>query len=115
MPNAAETARRTGVVCSCRHANNPVGRMNALLPDVIAAEPIERKFAKAHKSGAIKSLDAAAQLIEAEQIGAITGEERKLLERVRAATMEFIDVDDFDPSELQSAVHRPKPGLRSVA
>jgi len=96
-------------------ANNPVGRMNALLPDVIAAEPVERKFAKAQKSGAIKSLDAAAQLAEAEQIGAITAEERKLLERVRAATMEFIDVDDFDPAELPAAMPRAKPGLRSVA
>jgi acyl-CoA dehydrogenase len=96
-------------------ANNPVGRMNALLPDVIAAEPVERKFAKAHKSGAIKSLDAAAQLVEAEQIGAISSEERKLLERVRAATMEFIGVDDFDSAELPAATARPKPGLRSVA
>jgi len=96
-------------------ANNPVGRMNALLPEVIAAEPVERKFAKAHKSGAIKSLDTAAQLVEAEQIGAISSEERKLLERVRAATMEFIDVDDFDPSELQAAVKHPRTTLRSVA
>jgi acyl-CoA dehydrogenase len=96
-------------------ANNPVGRMNALLPDVIAAEPVERKFAKAQKSGAIKSLDAAAQLAEAETLGAISTEERKLLERVRAAVMEFIDVDDFDPAELPAAMPRAKPGLRSVA
>ena len=96
-------------------ANNVVGRMNALLPDVIAAEPVERKFAKAQKSGALKSLDAAAQLVEAEQIGAISSEERKLLERVRAATLEFIAVDDFDPAELQSAVRHEKPSLRSVA
>ncbi len=97
------------------NANNPVGRMNALLPDVIAAEPVERKFAKALKSGTLKSLDASAQLVEAEQIGAISGEERKLLERVRAATLEFISVDDFDPSELEAVVKHPKPTLRSVA
>jgi acyl-CoA dehydrogenase len=97
-------------------ANNVVGRMNALLPEVIAAEPVERKFAKAQKSGAIKSLDAAAQLVEAEQLGAITSEERKLLERVRTATLEFIAVDDFDPSELSAAVkHGKQPALRSVA
>ncbi len=97
-------------------ANNVVGRMNALLPEVIAAEPVERKFAKAQKSGALKSLDAAAQLAEAEQLGAITSEERKLLERVRAATLEFIGVDDFDPAELQAAVkHGKQPALRSVA
>ena len=96
-------------------ANNTVGRMNALLPDVIAAEPVERKFVKALKSGALKSLDAAAQLLEAEQVGAISTEERKLLERVRAATFEFIGVDDFDPTELQAAGKQSKPVLRSVA
>ena len=95
--------------------NNVIGRMNALLPDVIAAEPVERKFAKAQKSGVLKSLDAVEQLAEAEQIGAISSEERKLLERVRAATLEFIAVDDFDPAELQSAVRHEKPSLRSVA
>jgi acyl-CoA dehydrogenase len=96
------------------NANNVVGRMNALLPDVIAAEPIERKFAKAR--GKLASLDAAAQLVEAEQLGAITADERKLLERVRAATMEFIAVDDFDPAELRAAKkHDGPPALRSVA
>jgi acyl-CoA dehydrogenase len=97
------------------NANNVVGRMNALLPDVIAAEPVERKFAKALKSGALKSLDAAGQLIDAEQVGAITAEERKLLERVRAASFEFISVDDFDPAELTAVVKHTKPALRSVA
>jgi len=96
------------------NVNNVIGRMNALLPDVIAAEPIERKFAKAR--GQLASLDAAAQLVEAEQLGAITADERALLERVRAATAEFIAVDDFDPAELQSAVkHSRPPTLRSVA
>ena len=81
----------------------------------MAADPVERKFAKAQKSGALKSLDAAAQLAEAEAVGAITSEERKLLEHVRAATLEFINVDDFDAAELPAAMSRPKPGLRSVA
>jgi acyl-CoA dehydrogenase len=95
--------------------NNPVGRMNALLPDVIAAEPVERKFVKAFKANTIQAHDYVAQLAEAETQGAISSEERKLLERVRAATFEFISVDDFDSSELQAAVQKPKPGLRSVA
>jgi len=96
-------------------SNNPIGRMNALLPDVIAAEPVERKLQKALKSEAIKAHDYGAQLAAAEAQGAITKEERKLLERVRAATFEFISVDDFDPRELQAAVVKAKPTLRSVA
>jgi acyl-CoA dehydrogenase len=87
-------------------ANNMVGRMNSLLPDVIAAEPVERKFLKAFKSGQIKAHDYDGQLIEAEKLGAINAAERELLKRVRDEVNEFIAVDDFDPSELRSAVTR---------
>ncbi len=96
-------------------ANNPVGRMNALLPDVIAAEPVERKFLKALKNEAVKQHEYSAQLAAAESQGAISAEERKLLDRVRAATFEFISVDDFDPRELEAAVKHGKAVLRSVA
>jgi acyl-CoA dehydrogenase len=87
-------------------ANNPVGRMNALLPDVIAAEPVERKFLKAVKAGQITAHEYADQLVEAEQAGAISEAERILLEKVHEATAEFINVDDFDPSELVAAKTR---------
>jgi acyl-CoA dehydrogenase len=96
-------------------ANNPVGRMNALLPEVIAAEPVERKFLKALRGDTILAHDYTAQLAAAEAQGAISSEERKLLERVRAATFEFISVDDFDSHELEAAVKHGKPALRSVA
>ncbi|HET8941117.1 MAG TPA: acyl-CoA dehydrogenase [Rudaea sp.] len=96
-------------------ANNPVGRMNALLADVIAAEPVERKFLKALKSECIGAHEYAEQLEQAQSCGAISTEERKLLERMRAATFEFISVDDFDSRELESAVKHLKPELRSVA
>jgi acyl-CoA dehydrogenase len=96
-------------------ANNPVGRMNALLTDVIAAEPVERKFLKALKHDGGDAHEYSAQLAAAEAQGAISAEERKLLERVRAATFEFISVDDFDPRELEAAVKHGKTVLRSVA
>ena len=96
-------------------ANNPIGRMNALLPDVIAAEPVERKLQKALKSGGISARDYAGQIAAAEAQGSITADERKLLERVRDATFEFISVDDFDPKQLEAAVVETKPALRSVA
>ena len=95
-------------------ANNPAGRLNALLADVIAAEPVERKFLKAAR-GDIREHDYVAQLAAAEAQGAISSEERKLLERVRAATFEFISVDDFDPRDLEAAVKHGKAVLRSVA
>ncbi|WP_114240500.1 acyl-CoA dehydrogenase [Dyella sp. C9] len=87
-------------------ANNTIGRMNALLPDVIAAEPVERKFGKAQKAGQFKSHDYNGQLAEALQAGVINAAEFDLLKRVREGVFEFISVDDFDPSELGAAVTR---------
>ncbi|HJU39140.1 MAG TPA: acyl-CoA dehydrogenase, partial [Tahibacter sp.] len=111
-----ETRDRLGeYVYLTPNANNTIGRMNAILPDVIAAEPVERKFLKALKTGEVKAHDYAGQLAEVEAQGGITEEERKLLERVRAATFEFISVDDFDPRELEAAVKHGKTVLRSVA
>jgi acyl-CoA dehydrogenase len=95
--------------------NNTIGRMNALLPEAIAAEPVERKFMKALKGGAITALDHAGQLAQAEAQGALSSEERALLQRVHEATMEFISVDDFDPRDLEAAVKHGKTVLRSVA
>ncbi|WP_257386688.1 acyl-CoA dehydrogenase [Tahibacter caeni] len=107
--------RLAGDVYLTPNANNPIGRMNALLADVIAAEPVERKFLKAVKTLAVKAYDYNGQLAEVEAAGAITSEERKLLERVRTATFEFISVDDFDPRDLEAAVKHGKTVLRSVA
>ena len=88
--------------------NNTVGRMNALLPEVIAAEPVDRKFAKALKSGQFKSHDYLGQLAEAEAAGVINASEAALLKRVREAVFEFISVDDFDADELRSFKAREK-------
>jgi acyl-CoA dehydrogenase len=107
--------RLAGDVYLTPNANNPIGRMNALLADVIAAEPVERKFLKAIKTLNVKAYDYNGQLAEVEAGGGITNEERKLLERVRAATFEFISVDDFDPRDLEAAVKHGKTVLRSVA
>ncbi|GLQ88121.1 acyl-CoA dehydrogenase [Dyella flagellata] len=87
-------------------SNNTVGRMNELLPDVIAAEPVERKFLKAQKAGQFKSHDYLGQLDEAMRSGVIDHSEAALLKRVREGVFEFISVDDFDPAELQSAITR---------
>ncbi|OZB59491.1 MAG: acyl-CoA dehydrogenase [Lysobacterales bacterium 14-68-21] len=96
-------------------ANNTVGRMNALLPDVIAAEPVERKFLKAQKSGQFVSHEYNQQLQEAVRAGVITDGEAALLRRVREGTFEFISVDDFDPKELRAAVVRSESAPKGLA
>jgi acyl-CoA dehydrogenase len=114
-PNEARSRLTSGAYLTPT-ANNPVGRMNALLPEVIAAEPIERKFLKAVKSGDIDGLDFDAQVADAEARGVISEAERKLLERVRNASFEFISVDDFASEELRAAVKKKSAkSLRSVA
>jgi acyl-CoA dehydrogenase len=102
-PNSARDALVKGIYLT-QTKNNPVGRMHALLPDVVAAEPIERKFLKAVKAGTIQSHDYFEQLAEAQREGAISETERALLERLRRATAEFINVDDFDPEELRAKI-----------
>ncbi len=97
------------------NANNQVGRMHHALEKVIAAEPIERKFMKAMKAGQITAYEAAAQLEEAVRLNVITSAERDLLNEVRTLTNEFIAVDDFDSSELESAAQVKTTTLRAVA
>ncbi|WP_158883127.1 acyl-CoA dehydrogenase [Rhodanobacter sp. L36] len=104
-PNEARS-RLTEWVYLTPNANNTVGRMNALLPDVIAAEPVERKFQKAQKAGQFKAHDVADQYIEALQGGVINQAEFDLLKRVREGVAEFIAVDDFEPDELRSFTSR---------
>jgi len=112
-PNDARDRLVAGIYTT-PSANNPVGRMNALLPDVIASEPVERKFLKAAKAGELKGYDYNAQLADAQAKGVISSAEYDLLKRVRDASFEFISVDDFDPAELEAGKHA-KPALRSVA
>ncbi len=113
-PNSARDALVRGMYLTPT-ANNPVGRMHALLPEVVAAEPVERKFLKAVKAGTVHGYDYFEQLVDAEKVGAISAMERAQLERLRRVTAEFINVDDFDPAELRAAViHAGADSRRSL-
>ncbi len=93
-------------------ANNPFGRMLDALPEIIAAEPIERRLQKAAKAGQIKESDLGAAVLA----NVITREEAELMERVRKATFEIISTDDFDPAELAAGIHKPSnKGLKIAA
>lgn len=109
-PNEAR-ARLTELAYMTPTANNTIGRLDALLPDVIAAEPVERKFLKAVKSGAASGLDFDAQLADAHAKGIITADERDLIARVREASFEFIAVDDFPSEHLRAAYVRPEANV----
>ncbi|MGB3269944.1 MAG: acyl-CoA dehydrogenase [Rhodanobacter sp.] len=108
-PNEA-LDRLTAWVYTTPTPNNTVGRMKALLPDVIAAEPVDRKFGKALKAGQFSAHDYLGQLAEAQQAGVISEAEADLLRRVREGVFEFISVDDFDTDEMRAFKTRADAG-----
>lgn len=95
--------------------NNPGGRINAALPKVVAAEPVERKFLKAIKAGQIEAREFDAQLQEARLKGLLNAAEVELLQELHALTLDAISVDDFDPAEMVAASFVQKPESRSKA
>ena len=84
-------------------ANNPAGRVDAALPAVILAEPVERKFLKALKNSDITALTFPEQLAEGVREGWISTQEKEQLEHLRVLTWDAISVDDFDSADLESA------------
>jgi len=84
-------------------ANNPAGRVDAALPAVILAEPVERKFLKALKNSDIAALTFPEQLAEGVREGWISTQEKEQLEQLRILTWDAISVDDFDSADLESA------------
>jgi acyl-CoA dehydrogenase len=95
--------------------NNPFGQMLAALPEVIEAEPIERRLQKAAKAGVLKLAEgSSAQLQEAVENAVISAAERDLMERVRKAVFEIISTDDFDSSELEAKVSPSRRAAHKV-
>ena len=95
--------------------NNPAGRIDAALPKVIAAEPVERKFLKLVKNGELTAKDYDGQLQEAQLKGMLSAEDVALLRELQVLVHDAITVDDFDPADLESAALRRKQSERKAA
>ncbi len=117
LMNPSDTRDRIGEgVFLTPTANNPAGRIDAALAKVIAAEPVERKFAKLVKAGELTAMDMDGQLQEAQLKGLLSGEDVATLRELHALVFDAITVDDFDPAELQSAAMcRQQDGKRAAA
>ncbi len=87
-----------------RDENHPIGLMEIALPQVIAAEPLERKLLKAVKAGEVAGLEFDDRLADAVEKGVLSETEAKTLEQVQAMISEIIAVDDFDTEELRAGV-----------
>ncbi len=80
-----------------------IGAMEALLPEVIAAEPLARRLDKAIRQGDIIGDSYTQQIRYALQQKLLSKKEADLLLDVNRRTMEIIAVDDFDDDELRAA------------
>jgi len=116
MLSPSETRDR--LTRGCYKTDRPghvIGNMETLLPDVIAAEPLERRLLKAVKSGKVSGYTFDTQVDNAEKAGGLTPEGAKLMRSVRERAMEIIAVDDFDIRELQAGVSEKGESIRDAA
>lgn len=82
-------------------STHPVCLMEQALPQVIQAEPLERKLLKALKQGVIGGITWDEQLKDAINKSVVSTEEADILLRVRDLVAEIIAVDDFDAEDLR--------------
>jgi acyl-CoA dehydrogenase len=82
-------------------SNHPICFMERALPQVIQAEPLERRLLKALKQGDIKGITWEEQVRSAIETHVLSKEEADILARVRKLVAEIIAVDDFDAEELR--------------
>jgi acyl-CoA dehydrogenase len=88
------------------------GIMEELLPDVIAAEPVERKLLKAERAGQIKAHSYEARVEQAREKNILNDKEAELLLDVRKRSLEIIATDDFDIAELQAGLTENGEAIR---
>jgi acyl-CoA dehydrogenase len=79
---------------------SPAGKVEQTFRMVVEAAPIERKIVQAKKDKRIEGLTFEDRMISAVLNSVLTQEEADKYRKVRAARMDIIAVDDFDPEEL---------------
>ena len=94
--------RLTDGVYKSAKAGHPVGMMEEALPQVIHAEPLERKLLKALKHYEISGITWDEQIQDAIAKSVISAEEADILVHVRNLVMDIIAVDEFEAEELQA-------------
>ncbi len=101
--------RLTDGIYKSAKTGHPVGLMEEALPQVIHAEPLERKLLKALKNDEISGITWEEQLQDAISCSVVTAEEADILVQVRKLVMEIIAVDEFDLEEIQAGRRKPAP------
>lgn len=94
------------------HENNPIGRLNALLPLAESIAPLERKLSSAVKEGFVIDLLGPEQINDAENKDILNKEEADQLRHYDAKIMEFIHVDDFAYGEIGTKPLHAEPPVK---
>jgi acyl-CoA dehydrogenase len=101
--------RLTDGIYKSAKSGHPVGIMEEALPQVIRAEPLERKLLKAIKNNEVSGITWEEQVQDAIARSVITAEEADILVQVRELVMEIIAVDEFDLEDIQAGKRKPAP------
>ena len=80
--------------------NNPLGRLNELLPLADRAEPLEKKMREAVKAKTLPALRGAALIEAAAAAGVINAAEADMLRDYDRRVMDIIHVDEFEYGDL---------------
>ena len=87
-------------------ANNPMGGMNALLPEVDEADFLYRRLQQAVKQGRLESAMGPQAVDRAEAAGVLEAQEARTLRDYEQKIMAYINVDEFDYHALARAARR---------
>ena len=82
-------------------SDHPICLMEQALPQVIQAEPLERRLLKALKQGEISGITWDEQVKDALDKSVLSKEEVEILVHVNGLVSEIIAVDDFDIEDLR--------------
>ncbi len=113
QPSAARNRLIAGIYLP-KDENDLIGKLEAGMHAVIAAEPVEAKVRAAKKAGRITARGTEAEFEEAVKLGVITDTEHALCKRARALQHDIIMVDDFDKhfGKQQVMSEKADEGLR---
>lgn len=91
-------------------AHNPIGTIDAVLQQVIAAEPLEEKLYEAGKRIKIKGRNFVEKVNAGFEAGVLTKAEAEQLIAAETARLSITNVDDFSPEELNRHVEKEDIG-----
>jgi acyl-CoA dehydrogenase len=95
--------------------SSPISQMELALPEIIAAEPLERRLLKAQSAGKLTALTWEEQLQQALDKSIIKPDEMELLRNARLKSLEIIAVDEFESEALRLGQPAPVKASRTHA